>query len=260
MPVFEAQVWKIDEDKNYRLDLYKILSDWEMQPFICSHLDEAIVYLKNNKFNLCFMDIEIWNGGDISIIKEIENVLTIIVMFDKNKQESDDKKIKYTLEKPIIKAELLKLCLNLFGDRNIKKKKKSTDEIKIYNNFSILISDDNKFNQQIVANMLNKLGYKNIDISNDGEETIRKTIKKKINYDLHLVDIHLPKIDGYKIVKTLKKELKGDVYIVAMVNENKKEDKKIKKSEFDAYITKPINLNELRAILKVISRHIIKEI
>lgn len=60
----------------------------------------------------------------------------------------------------------------------------------------ILLAEDNKTNQLLIINLLKKYPYFHLDLANDGQEVLEKLHKK--SYDLILMDIQMPNMDGYQ--------------------------------------------------------------
>ncbi len=108
----------------------------------------------------------------------------------------------------------------------------------------ILIVEDNQDSRELVIKILKNKGYQMIEAI-DGEEAIQKAISEKPN--LILMDISIPKLDGYEVTKRLKsiEEFK-DIPIVALTAHAMKGDReKFISAGFEGYISKPINIHEL---------------
>lgn len=108
----------------------------------------------------------------------------------------------------------------------------------------ILIVDDNQDSRELVAKILKKMGYQIIDAV-DGEEALEKAIAE--NPDLILMDISIPKIDGYEVTRRLKSQVSfKDTPIIALTAHAMKGDKeKAMEAGCEGYISKPINIHEL---------------
>lgn len=113
---------------------------------------------------------------------------------------------------------------------------------------SILVVEDNLMNQDIIQRLLKKLGL-TCDIASDGQAGINAAKNK--DYDLILMDIQMPGIDGFEATKQileLKKKNKIFALTASATNEMKS---KILESGFQEFLSKPIYLQNLReAILK----------
>lgn len=107
----------------------------------------------------------------------------------------------------------------------------------------ILVVEDNPVNLELFADLLSVGGYECINTSK-GEEAIE--IIKKENFDLVLLDIQLPGIDGLTVVKTLKShETTRDTKIIALTAYAMKGDReRFLEEGFDGYISKPITMKE----------------
>ena len=76
---------------------------------------------------------------------------------------------------------------------------------KIQSTKKILVVEDEEYIRDLYVQILQKEGYL-VDSASDGEEAFMKMSKKE--YDLILLDIILPKIDGLQVLEKLKKESK----------------------------------------------------
>jgi PAS domain S-box-containing protein len=122
--------------------------------------------------------------------------------------------------------------------------------------YSLLLVDDLETNLTILGNLFKKEGYK-LYKATDGDEAILTTKKEKP--DLILLDIMMPKKDGFQVCKELKRdEETSQIPIIFLTGRDDREDKI---SGFDLgavdYITKPFDFREVRA--RVQSQLLIKQ-
>lgn len=113
-------------------------------------------------------------------------------------------------------------------------------------NIEILIADDENAIADIIKFNLQKQGY-SIRIANDGEETLNKIEEKAP--DLLVLDIMMPKKNGFEVLEELRKRYKFPVIILTAKEE---ESDKIHGLELgaDDYMVKPFSINELIARVK----------
>lgn len=112
----------------------------------------------------------------------------------------------------------------------------------------ILVVEDNKDNQLLVKLFLEKVGA-NIDFANNGEEGVKQALSK--DYDVIIMDIQMPILDGYGATKLLR--TKGyDKPIIALTAHAMTEEKSESiKAGCNDYITKPVSSRVLyNALLK----------
>ncbi len=130
--------------------------------------------------------------------------------------------------------------------QNSSDKKEGNLQIEIA--LTILVVEDNLMNQDIIQRLLKKLGL-SCDIASDGLAGINAAKHK--DYDLILMDIQMPGIDGFEATKQileLKKKNKIFALTASATNEMKS---KILDSGFQEFLSKPIYVQNLReAILK----------
>jgi two-component system cell cycle response regulator DivK len=108
----------------------------------------------------------------------------------------------------------------------------------------ILIVDDNRDSRELVVKILKNKGYQMIEAI-DGEEALEKAITE--NPDLILMDISIPKIDGYEVTRRLKSQVGfKDTPIIALTAHAMKGDReKALEAGCEGYISKPIDIHEL---------------
>lgn len=109
---------------------------------------------------------------------------------------------------------------------------------------NVLLVEDNPLNQKFMTHILKRLGF-SFDIAIDGRDAIEKIQKNK--YDLILMDIQMPVMDGLEATRYIRNELKmKDIPIIALTAHAMKGDKeKCIGAGCTGYITKPIDQQKL---------------
>lgn len=262
----------IDDNFNNRIILHDMLASKGMFVLPCSSGKEALAYLRGNKvkYDIIFVDIVMPDMDGIELSNEIKklNIKTPLVSLSSIGESIKDlgNNFIYKLSKPIKIEQLNKVCLNIINSENIVKKnivsnlydRMGSDQTHNQTIIRFLIAEDIVNNQRVLKGLLNKLGYHDIDIANNGLEVVNKYKEKE--YDIILMDIKMPLMDGFQASKEIKKranDMKKNIYILAVTAATIELDMiKIYKSGIDSYIEKPIKLcvlrDKLNSILEVI--------
>ncbi len=110
----------------------------------------------------------------------------------------------------------------------------------------ILVVDDEDRNLRLMEAMLLPLGYEVI-LARDGLEALDKV--KEIPPDVILLDVMMPKMDGYETARQLKEDERTKMIPIVMVTSLKEVEDRVKALEVgaDDFLTKPVDRTELRA-------------
>jgi DNA-binding response OmpR family regulator len=114
------------------------------------------------------------------------------------------------------------------------------------NKKTILVIDDDKSILRTFTRILTKAGYE-IDVAETGKEAFEKAEKHK--YDLALVDVRLPDIDGTDLLLKMQDSLHDTVKIVITGFPSLEVGVKALDAGADAYLVKPVKPEELLALI-----------
>lgn len=112
---------------------------------------------------------------------------------------------------------------------------------------AILAVDDEEFNLKLLLRHLNKEGFGDVTIASNGMEALGKV--RESNFDLILLDIEMPELDGLAVLETLKADMRLRDIPVIMISGVEELDSIVKSIELGAedYLAKPFNPIMLRA-------------
>lgn len=160
-------------------------------------------------------------GGDIYIEKTIENVGSIFVAYFKDESDGVLNEIENTKK----------------DRKTIDKKSEAIQQPK-----KVLVVDDSPDNRLLISHVLKANSFE-VTLAKDGYEGIQSV--ENNDFDLILLDLHMPGIDGFETAKRLREfgYLNPIIALTADAMSGVKE--KCIESGFTNYLTKPINKNKL---------------
>jgi PAS domain S-box-containing protein len=251
------QVLIVDDDMTNLQMLASYLIDWEMTPIMANSGEAALTYIKKNfKFDLALLDLRMpkMSGIELAVkMKSFHNVkypilgISSIGVNIPGINVFDD-----LMEKPIIRDRLYRMIIkSLYNQNEVRKNVKT-----VSNTTSILVAEDNLDNQKVIAGLLKKLGYIDVDIVDDGDKALQKIRSKVKKYKILLLDIKMPVMSGLDVAKHInedfkKKELDYKPVMIALtaVSSYGGKDFYIRDGGMDDYISKPIVGDTLRLTL-----------
>ncbi|KAJ5784256.1 uncharacterized protein N7503_009468 [Penicillium pulvis] len=109
----------------------------------------------------------------------------------------------------------------------------------------ILLVEDNKVNQTIMLKLLSTLGFERVDAAWDGAEAVRKVKQKPLAYNVILMDINMPVMDGLVATEQIR-QMMIDVPIIALTGNALKGDAETYLSKgMNDYLAKPLHRQQL---------------
>jgi len=258
-PFKGADILVVDDNKTNLKILKTQLQNWKLQPLNCLSAEEALAVLADGKtFRLLITDMEMpeMDGATLAkTVKERYPELPIVML----SSIGDETKSKYPglfssiLIKPVKQRQLcqaIEKALNPDAQPvNVTSSKQVLSaDLAEKHPLSILVADDNAVNQKLIDRALNKLGY-HADIVENGLQVLDK-VEQQV-YDVILMDIQMPEMDGLEATRHIRKNGTVQPYIIAMTANAMAEDKEIcMEAGMNNYLSKPMKLAELVIVLE----------
>jgi signal transduction histidine kinase/DNA-binding response OmpR family regulator len=260
----DMPVLVVDKNKTNRCILEELLVSWQMKPTLAESSEAALAAIEQAKetgmpFSLAIIETKMPNIDGFSLVERIrekpENSQTAIMMLASISQYGDGARcrelgIKGYLRKPVKQSELLHAILTIFGkqpageDKPLLVTRHSLRENRRH--LRILLADDKPINQDFAATVLTNWGH-SVAVVNNGQEAV-ETLEIEL-FDLILMDVQMPVMDGLKattIIREKEKETDTHIPIIALTAHAMKGDRqRCIEAGMDAYISKPIDKNEL---------------
>jgi len=163
------------------------------------------------------------------------------------------------LTKPLKASQLFQCLVTIFGYSEAEAEKSSKPKLvtrhsllEAKKTFRILLAEDNTVNQRLAVTFLKKAGFQ-VDAVANGAEAVKAL--QHIPYDIVLMDIQMPEMDGYEATKIIRDPqtdvLRHDIPIIALTaNAMARDRERCLKAGMDDYIAKPIKRDELIQIVE----------
>ncbi|MEM7368661.1 MAG: response regulator [Bacteroidota bacterium] len=212
-------------------------------------------------FDLLILDFDMPEMNGLDLAKHIRQLptgkgLPIIILSSAhdNISAEDRHLIQFCLTKPVRNAQLLNHVRKaLYGQehqiRKVEEQGKAIHRKDRHNkHLKILLAEDNRVNQKVALRMLKKMGYE-ADVANNGLEAVQAV--QMIKYDLVLMDVQMPEMDGLEASKTIRKMVShSQPRIFALTANAMKEDQEMcMAAGMDDFITKPVKIEVLDKVL-----------
>jgi len=216
---------------------------------------------KDTSFDLVFVDWKMPKMDGIETAHRINQLISpaklpVLIMVTAHKHDDLlplQKKagIKTILTKPVSPSTIVNMLGDIFGGIHHAKeqeivgnKEQEQDMVKEFAGARILLAEDNEVNQLVASSILQNAGLQ-VDIANNGKEAV--DMVQSGQYDLVLMDIQMPEMDGLEATRMLRSIPKfKDLPILAMTANAMSGDKEMSMaSGMNDHISKPIDLDEM---------------
>ena len=246
-----------DDDTDTCLSISSMLTEIGMRSEWTVSGKEAVIRAKHSmeigdEFYAYIIDWLMPDMNGIETVRRIRRVIgdsrpiIILTAYDWSDVEEEAREAGVTAfcEKPLFMSQLRELLAN-----PVPKKEDSKKRVLDHNGKRILLVEDNELNMEIAQTILEDAGFV-IDTANDGVEAV-KIMEKAVpgQYDLILMDIQMPVMNGYeaaKRIRALQNREVASVPIIAMTANAFEEDKERSyEAGMNGHLPKPVSVETL---------------
>jgi CheY-like chemotaxis protein len=169
-------------------------------------------------------------------------------------EEAKEAGVTAFCSKPLFMSELRKVLAQPFRDSKDEPEKKEQEAKPDFSGKRVLLAEDNELNQMIAQAILAESGL-TVEIAGDGAEAVEKMKAAPAGYyDIILMDIQMPKMNGYeasKQIRALEDKQKAAVPIVAVTANAFEEDRKLAlEAGMNGHLAKPYDIPAIIETLK----------
>ena len=277
--LFDVGVLVVDDNATNRKILHHQISAWKIKARTASNGYEALKILREaaaagKPYDLALLDAQMPEMDGITLAGAIKADAAIagtrlIVLSSVSKALGDGELKEVGIDacvvKPVKQSRLLECLINAIDKTAVDNVLvNAPGSISIFSEpnldiekVRILLAEDNAVNQLVALSQLRKLRYF-ADAVTNGLEVLEAL--KQTSYDIILMDCQMPEMDGYETTGAIRKREqssdqrcsgKSPVYIIAMTaNAMRGDREKCLAAGMDNYLSKPVRLVELQAVLE----------
>jgi two-component system, sensor histidine kinase and response regulator len=265
-----VKVLIVDDNRTNRRILEGLVARWGMNPTATSDGEMALAELSaaqaaNDPYSLILTDMHMPKMDGFALVEFIKQRLELststIMMLTSGGQRGDaarceDLGISAYLLKPVRQSELREAISRVLSA------KEQAGAIPLITRYSltegsdpakslhILLAEDNAINQKLAVRLLEKRGH-HVTVVGNGRDALSALEKR--SFDLVLMDVQMPEMDGLKATSLLREKEKATVHrqpVVAMTALVMKGDReRCIEAGMDGYLSKPIRPQELDQVL-----------
>jgi signal transduction histidine kinase/DNA-binding response OmpR family regulator len=257
------RVLVVDDNDANRLTLVRQMQLWGMIAQETASPSDALARInQGNNFDLAILDMKMPEMDGVTLAKEIRRnqnaqTLPLILLAALGSPLMDPSILDHTvyLTKPVKPSQLYNALQDIWGARLERLPDlMPADQAKLdvdhgMPSLNILLAEDHLINQKVALRLLERLGYQ-ADIAANGLEVLDALHRQF--YDVVLMDIHMPEMDGIEATRQICKEWAREQrpWLIAMTANALQGDRATcLAAGMDDYISKPVQLEDLRRVL-----------
>jgi signal transduction histidine kinase/DNA-binding response OmpR family regulator/ligand-binding sensor domain-containing protein len=271
----DLRVLVVDDNATNGNILGEMLTNLRMKPTVVSGGQAALAALdlgrkEKNPYTLVLIDMHMPDMDGFTLAQKIQQDLRVyatIMLMTSSGQRGDavrcrDVGVSAYLTKPIKQSDLLEAIRTVLGTpaqetnypslvtrHTIRENRLDLPAYKgmrASRGLRILLAEDNTVNQMLAVRMLSKWGHK-VVVAGDGREALG--VLEKQSFDLILMDVQMPEIDGIEATRRIREKEKSTgahIPIIAMTAYAIKGDReRCLMAGMDDYVSKPIQVKQL---------------
>ncbi len=265
----------VDDNATNRRILEEVLKSWDMSPVCATNGPEALEILSRasqagTPFRLVLLDVMMPKMDGIEVSRLIRDLYgnaapEILHLSSAGRPVSErlgeaagieaPRPGSIILVKPVKPSALLDEITRLFGSATRQEEAVAVTEGggQAVRPMKILLAEDGRVNQMVATKILEDRGHK-VVLAEDGQEAVELHESETEPFDAILMDVQMPRLDGYAAASAIRKAERGTgehIPIVAMTaNALKGDREKCLAAGMDDYVAKPVRARELCAVLE----------
>ena len=267
-----VKVLVVDDSATNRRIMHGILNQWGMDVTLADGGNQALAELsaaltQTKPFALLLTDLQMPDLDGFTLVEKIRERKDLsalaIMMFSSAGRRGDGARcqklgVSAYLLKPVRQSELRGAILRVLGAGDNKAQLPLVTRYNLQGaaappvSLRILLVEDNLVNQRLAMRLLEKRGHQ-VTLAGNGLEAVAAV--EKTTFDLVLMDLQMPEMDGFEATAALRereKETGTHLPVIALTaHALKGDEEQCLEAGMDGYLTKPIRPQELDAVLEI---------
>lgn len=257
----------VDDNATNRTILDELLTSWGIRHTCAESAVKALELLaqshkSNDSFTIGLVDMQMPGLSGLDLVRQVHHderfaPLRIIMLTSLGdmaaRAEGLPQWVERVLVKPVRQAELARALQNVLSTsgQRIAVAAGATAELLGTQQLRLLLVEDNPLNQEVMKDMLAALDL-SADVAENGQNALQ--MLEQTEYTLVLMDCQMPVMDGYEATRELRRRehqssSRRTPVIAVTAHAFAEERDKVLRAGMDDYLTKPVQLATLRAVL-----------
>ena len=256
----DRHVLVVDDNDNNRLIFAEQLTRWRVRSSAVADADAAELAVAEARragdpFDAVLLDLSMPGRDGLALARALHadpaNSRLRLVMLTSSRlpspEELAETGIVACLTKPTLATELRNTMLRQLASREPRPDGLPRSDTELAVTHRVLVVEDNPVNQLVAVGLLRALGYA-ATTADDGEVAVQEM--RKGGYDAVLMDVQMPRMDGYAATRAIRAEQSKHIPVIAMTAAAVEgERERCLEAGMDDFLTKPVDPSALTAVL-----------
>jgi len=252
----------VDDTETNRKLLLQLTRRWGMEAEGFAAGREALARLREEGsrfYDIALLDMQMLEMDEFTLteqLREVDEALPVVILSSVHRpSRRSDIETAVWLHKPIKQSSLQQVILEALGQETDSSPRGYEGAAPEQPSRKVLLVEDDAVNRKMTTQVLAKMGHK-VDTAENGIEAVEAAGDR--SYEVILMDVHMPEMDGLEATRRIREKngFEEVPYIVALTAAvTEKDREQCEKAGMDAYLSKPVQQEELEALFSTLSRN-----